>query len=330
MPAVLDRLSALADLTRSRLLLVLERDALTVGELCRVMRLPQSTVSRHLKLLADEGWVSARAEGASNRYRAALRELDPAARQLWHLVSGEIAQAPAAKQDAARLRAVLADRSTKSREFFATSAGQWDRLRTELFGARAELAALPALLDDQWVVGDLGCGTGQVAASLAPFVRRVVAVDGSAQMLATARKRLEQFGNAELRRGELEALPIEDASLDAAVLVFALHLAPEPARVLAEAARVLRPGGKLLIVDMMPHERIDLSESMGQLWPGFDADTIAGLGRAAGFASSTYHPLAADPAAKGPTLFAAVAPKPRDSNSRHDFPASPLPRRGSQ
>ncbi|TFG43656.1 MAG: metalloregulator ArsR/SmtB family transcription factor [Gemmatimonadales bacterium] len=306
MPAVLDRLSALADLTRSRLLLVLERDALTVGELCQVMRLPQSTVSRHLKLLADEGWVSARAEGTSNRYRAALRDLDPAARQLWQLVSGEIAEAPAAKQDATRLRGVLAERSTKSREFFATSAGQWDRLRSELFGSRAELGALPALLDETWAVGDLGCGTGQVAASLAPFVRQVIAVDGSAPMLSAARKRLAPYRNVELRRGELEALPLEDASLDAAVISLALHLAPEPARVLAEAARVLRPGGRLLIVDMMPHERTDFIESMGHLWPGFDAEAISSWGRDAGFPSSTYHPLPADPAAKGPTLFAAV------------------------
>jgi ArsR family transcriptional regulator len=315
-PAVLDRLSALADLTRSRLLLVLEGNALTVGELCQVLRLPQSTVSRHLKLLFDEGWVSARAEGTSNRYRAALRELDPAARQLWHLVRDEIAKAPAARQDAQRLRAVLADRTTKSREFFASSAGQWDRLRGELFGARAELAALPALLDDGWTVGDLGAGTGQVAASLAPFVRRVVAVDGSAPMLDAARRRLAPFGNVELRRGELEALPIEDGALDAAVLSLALHLAPEPARVLAEAARVLRPGGRLLIVDMMPHERTDLSESMGHLWPGFDADSIAAWGRAAGFASSTYHPLAADPAARGPTLFAAVLRRASETPTR--------------
>lgn len=306
MPAVLDRLSALADLTRSRLLLVLERDALTVGELCQVLKLPQSTVSRHLKLLSDEGWVTARAEGTSNRYRAALRDLDPGARQLWQLVSGEIADAPAARQDAARLRGVLAARSTKSREFFATSAGQWDRLRAELFGPRAELTALPALLDDNWVVGDLGCGTGQVAASLAPFVRRVVAVDGSAPMLTAARRRLAPFRNVEIQRGDLESLPLEDGSLDAAVLSLALHVAPEPGRVLAEAARVLRPGGRLLVVDMMPHDRTDFSESMGHLWPGFEADVLAGLGRDAGFTSCAYHPLAADPAAKGPTLFAAV------------------------
>ncbi len=306
MPAVLDRLSALADLTRSRLLLVLERDALTVGELCRVLRLPQSTVSRHLKLLSDEGWITARAEGTSNRYRAALKDLDPGARQLWQLVSGEIAEAPAARQDATRLRSVLAERSTRSRDFFATSAGQWDRLRSELFGARAELAALPALLDDDWAVGDLGCGTGQVAASLAPFVGQVLAVDASAPMLTAARKRLAPFRNVEIRRGELEALPLDDASLDAAVLSLALHLAPEPARVLAEAARVLRPGGRLLIVDMMPHDRTDFIDSMGHLWPGFDAETLTSWGGEAGFASCTYHPLVADPAAKGPTLFAAV------------------------
>ncbi len=315
MPAVLDRLSALADLTRSRLLLVLERDALTVNELCQVLRLPQSTVSRHLKVLADEGWVSARAEGTSNRYRAALRELDPAARQLWHLVGGEVGQSPAARQDATRLRGVLAERSTRSREFFATSAGQWDQLRRELFGAGVERAALPALLDDRWVVGDLGCGTGQMTASLAPFVSRVIAVDGSAPMLAAARKRLAPHANVELRRGELEALPIDDGALDAAVLSLALNLAPEPVRVLAEAARVLRPGGKLLVVDMTPHERIDLAESLGQLWPGFDADAVTSLARRAGFDRVTYHPLPADPAAKGPTLFAAVLRRGADSST---------------
>lgn len=306
MPAVLDRLSALADLTRSRLLLVLERDALTVNELCRVLRLPQSTVSRHLKLLADEGWVTARAEGTSNRYRAALRELDQAARQLWQLVRTEVAQSAAARQDATRLQGVLAERSTRSREFFATSAGQWDRLRTELFGARAELGAFPALLDDRWVIGDLGCGTGQVTAALAPFVARVIAVDGSAPMLAAARTRLAPHANVELRRGELETLPIDDASLDAAVLSLALHLAGEPGRVLAEAARVLRPGGKLLLIDMTPHERTDLAESLGQVWPGFDAEAISTLARSAGFDRVTYRPLPADQAARGPTLFAAV------------------------
>src|SRR5687768_12986910 len=127
-PAIFDRMSALADTTRSRLLLLLERHELTVGELCQVLQLPQSTVSRHLKLLADEGWVSGRAEGTSRRYRMPDR-IDAGARQLWQLVRHEVAALPGAAQDGERLRSVLAQRSTRSREFFSSAAGEWDRLR---------------------------------------------------------------------------------------------------------------------------------------------------------------------------------------------------------
>ncbi|HEX6369539.1 MAG TPA: metalloregulator ArsR/SmtB family transcription factor, partial [Longimicrobium sp.] len=106
-PAIFDRMSALADATRSRLLLLLERHELTVGELCQVLQLPQSTVSRHLKLLGDEGWVSARAEGTSRRYRMPSDRMDADARQLWQLVRGQVAALGAAEQDAQRLRSVL-------------------------------------------------------------------------------------------------------------------------------------------------------------------------------------------------------------------------------
>ena len=167
-PAIFDRMSALADATRSRLLLVLERHELTVGELCQVLQLPQSTVSRHLKLLGDEGWVSARAEGTSRRYRMPADRLDADARQLWQLVRREVAELAGAAQDAERLRSVLAQRSTRSREFFSSAAGEWDRLRADLFGRRADLLGLLGLVDEAWTVGDLGCGTGQMAASLAP------------------------------------------------------------------------------------------------------------------------------------------------------------------
>lgn len=326
MPAVLSRLSALADLTRGRLLLVLEGDELTVGELCAVLQLPQSTVSRHLKVLADEGWVTSRADGTSNRYRGALRELDPAARRLWQLVRDEVAETPAAHQDAHRLPGVLARRRTRSQEFFASSAGQWDRLRAELFGTHPELGALPALLDSDWVVGDLGAGTGQVAESLAPFVRRVVAVDDSAAMLQAARRRLTGRANVEIRRGELEALPLNDAELDAAVLSLALHFAPEPARVLAEAARVLKPAGRLLVIDMTTHDREEYRAEMGHVWLGFTESQISGWLAGAGFEQIAYYPLPVHPAAKGPTLFAAVGRNPRRAVPRDAFPASTLTR----
>ncbi|HEX8246442.1 MAG TPA: metalloregulator ArsR/SmtB family transcription factor [Longimicrobium sp.] len=300
-------MSALADSTRSRLLLVLERHELTVGELCAIVQLPQSTVSRHLKTLADEEWIAARAEGTSRRYRMSPDRLEPSARRLWTLVREQVAALPGAEQDAQRLQSVLAQRSTRSQEFFRTAAGQWDRLREELFGRRADLLALLGLLDPAWTVGDLGCGTGQVSESLAPFVRRLVAVDSSAAMLGAARKRLAGVENVEVRAGELEALPVGDGELDAALLFLVLHYVPEPAAALAEARRVLRPGGVLLVVDMAPHDREEYRQAMGHVWLGFAADELEGWARDAGLEGFRWVSLPADPAAKGPTLFAARA-----------------------
>jgi ubiquinone/menaquinone biosynthesis C-methylase UbiE len=306
-PSIFDRMSALADTTRSRLLLVLEPHELTVSELCAVLQLPQSTVSRHLKVLGDEGWVASRAEGTSRRYRMAPDQLDPPARRLWSLVREEVADAPAAAQDAQRVQGVLARRRTRSQEFFSSAAGEWDRLRAELFGRRADLLALLALLDEGWTVGDLGCGTGQVAASLAPFVRRVVAVDESAAMLTAARDRLEGCENVELRHGALESLPVGDAELDAAVLLLVLPYLAEPGAALAETARALRPGGRLLVVDMTPHDREEYRHQMGHLWQGFSREELRGWTEAAGLDALRYHPLPPDPEARGPVLFAASA-----------------------
>ena len=304
-PGILGQLTALADPTRSRLLLVLDRHELTVGELCQVLQLPQSTVSRHLKTLADEGWVTGRADGASRRYRAAA--LAAPSRRLWQLVRDEIGESPAARHDAHRVAGVLAQRRTKSEEFFATSAGRWDALRAELFGRGADLHALLGLLDDEWAVGDLGCGSAPVAAALAPFVRRVVAVDASRAMLAAARRRLDGAANVDLRSGELEALPCEDGELDAAVLSLVLHYVPDPPAALAEARRVLRAGGRLLVVDMLPHARDEYRAEMGHVWLGFEQAQLEAWLADAGFARVRYHPLPADPAAKGPALFAATA-----------------------
>jgi ArsR family transcriptional regulator len=155
--AILDHLSALADTTRSRTLLVLDRHELTVSELCGILQLPQSTVSRHLKALADSGWITSRAEGTSNLYAMNRDGLDPPARRLWALVREQVGSTAAAAQDQRRVQTVLTERRTKSQEFFSSSAGQWDRLREELFGERFHLTALPAFADPAWTVGDLGC-----------------------------------------------------------------------------------------------------------------------------------------------------------------------------
>src|SRR3984893_2238964 len=130
-------MTALADPTRSRLLLALERNELSVNELRSVLQLPQSTISRHLKMLSAEGWVEARADGTSRHYRLAADTLAPPRRLLWHIVRDEISHRSAAEHDARRTQAVLAERSTRSQQFFSTSAGQWERMRLELCGGRA-------------------------------------------------------------------------------------------------------------------------------------------------------------------------------------------------
>jgi len=316
MANIFDHLTALSDPTRSRLLLVLDRHEFTVSELRAVLQLPQSTVSRHLKVLGDERWVASRADGTSRRYRMAADQLGGSTKKLWQLVRDQVAASPAAQQDVQRLQTVLSNRRTASQAFFSTSAGQWDRLRSELFGNRADLIGLLGLLDDSWTVGDLGCGTGQIAELLAPFVAEVIAVDESSAMLGAARKRLQQYSNVSVRSGDLAALPIEDQSLDAALLFLVLHYTADPEHVIREITRVLKPDGRLLIVDMMPHERDDVKQLMGHVWQGFSHDDIARWTHLAGLGEVRYHPLPADSAAKGPTLFAASARRPAILASR--------------
>jgi ubiquinone/menaquinone biosynthesis C-methylase UbiE/DNA-binding transcriptional ArsR family regulator len=316
-PAILDHLASLADNTRSRILLLLDRHELTVGELCGIMQLPQSTVSRHLKALSDADWIAARAEGTSHLYtmtrpstgsgRAERDELDPSARRLWQLVREQVGASSAAEQDQRRLQAVLAERRTKSQEFFSSSAGQWDRVRDELFGDRFHLGALAAFADPSWTVGDLGCGTGQVSAALAPFVARVIGVDGSAAMLQAAKKRLTAIENVELRRGDLESLPIDDARLDAATMMLVLHHLPEPEKALAEASRVVKPGGRVLIVDMLAHDRESYRQQMGHVWLGFPEEHTRRMLGANGFEHARVVALPPVAKAKGPALFVATA-----------------------
>lgn len=303
----LEHLSALAEPTRARLLRTLEDHDLTVSELCSVLQLPQSTVSRHLKVLADGGWVRFRPDGARRLYRLASDDLDPHARELWQLTRKQVAASSAAEEDARRLSSVVERRRSRSREFFAGAAGEWDHLREALFGTRVLSMSLLGLLSRDRVVADLGCGTGTVSAALAPFVSRVVAVDGSEPMLEAARTRLHGADNVDLRLGELESIPIGDDEVHAATLILVLHHLPHPETVLAEAARIVAPGGKLLILDMLPHDRDEYREEMGHVWSGFSEERLRGWLDAAGLALELFAPVPPDPDARGPGLFVATA-----------------------
>jgi ubiquinone/menaquinone biosynthesis C-methylase UbiE/DNA-binding transcriptional ArsR family regulator len=304
---LLDAFSALSDRTRCRMLALVDRQELTVSELCTILQLPQSTVSRHLKTLADGGWVTSRRNGTSRYYALAQVDREDPRAQIWQLTRAQMADGPGAQQDARRVARVLAERTRTSQRFFASAAGQWDHLRDELFGGQFSWQALLGLLPPDWVVADLGCGTGAVTAALAPHVGRVIGVDGSDEMLAAARQRVRDLANVELERGALEALPLDDASVDAAVMMLVLHHLPAPVTALTEAARVLKPGGRLLIVDMLPHDREEYRQEMGHVWLGVSADDLQRWLEQAGFGSVHITPLPPPTDAKGPSLFAAAA-----------------------
>jgi ArsR family transcriptional regulator len=301
--ALLDWMGGLADPTRLRLLRLLERNELGVAELCDVLQMPQSTVSRHLKVLADQDWVFSRRQGTNHLYQLMLDELEPAARRLWLLAREQSDKWATARQDALRLQRLLAKRKSDSQSFFASAADHWDRLRDELYGCAFTGEALVALLPRNFVVADLGCGTGRTAAMLAPNVGKVIGVDNSAAMLKAARRAVNGAANVELRRGELAELPIESASCDAAILLLTLTYVPDPAVVLREALRILKPAGRVVVVDLLAHDRDDFRRQMDQCWSGFSPPQVEALLSEAGFESAVVRSLPAEPKVKGPGLF---------------------------
>lgn len=311
-PPILPRMQALADVTRARALRVLERHELTVAELGQVLQLPQSTTSRHLKVLSEEGWVVSRREGTAALYRMMLDDLEPAIRKLWLLVREQLSETAAAEQDDLRLQRVLAERRGRSDKFFNSEAGKWDHYRSELFGDRFDLQALAGLLNPAWTVADVGCGTGQLVEAMAPFVTRVFAIDPSSAMLKAAKQRLGKTANVELKRGGAEALPIEDGTVDAVTIVLVLHHLNDPPAALEEAARVLKPGGRLLVVDMLPHGHREYQQMMGHVWMGFEEAQLTQWLETAGLAPARFAALPTEPKAKGPALFAASAMAPVD------------------
>jgi len=301
-----DRLAALSEGLRLRICRVLERQELSVGEVAKVVQLPQSTVSRHLKVLAEADWVQKRAEGTATMYRLALDDLPNEARAIWGPIREQIEADRKTAEDVRRLEAVLAERRTDSLSFFGRVGGEWDSVRAELFGRHFTAPALLAAWPREWVVADVGCGTGNAAELLAPFVKEVVAVDQSATMLDAAKQRLKGVKNVRFVQGPVEAVPLGAASVDAAVCVLVLHHVAEPVEALRELRRVLKPGGTGLIVDMLEHDRDLYKHTMGHAHLGFSMKKFERLMQEAGFVRTRVVPLTADPDARGPGLFVAT------------------------
>ncbi len=302
-------LASLSDMVRLRLLRVIEREELSVGELSKILQLPQSTVSRHLKLLYENGWIIRRASGPASFFRVDPKQISADAVELWRVVQKQLGAAPTLADDDHRLAEVLSERPTDSKAFFGRIVGDWDRLRDELFGESFAAEALLSFLDPGLVMADLGCGTGMTTEQLAPVVRRVIAVDREPEMLNTARRRLERFDNVEYHQDDLAALSIADGSVDAAIVSLVMVYMPEPEAATREVARILKPGGRVMVVDLVSHDREVYLHTMGHQHLGFDEAAVRRWAEDAGLSDVHYRRLRADTRAKGPGLFVATMTK---------------------
>lgn len=305
-PPIVRRLAVLSDLARLRLLRLLDREELSVGELARILQLPQSTVSRHLKALHEGGWLRRRVEGTASLYRLAADQLAPDAADLWALARTQLDGAPGLDDDDLRLAEVLAERRTDSRAFFGRVGGEWDEHRSDLFGDAFTGEALLGALDPDWVVADVGCGTGNAAALLAPLVRRVIAIDREPAMLHAARRRLADFDNIEFRVAEIGPDVLEPASVDLVTVFLVLHHLDDPGAALAHLAAGLRGRGAVLVVDMIRHDRDTFRQTMGHRHMGFDRADVEAWCDASGLEPARFRRLRPDTTASGPGLFAAL------------------------
>lgn len=260
---------ALSDECRLRILRAVSIAELSVAELVRVLGLPQSTVSRHLKPLRDSGLVETRRNGTSVYYHRgpAFADVD-----LTTLLERHLAQQPGDAEDRTSVRRVLDQRRAHNRDFFDEVAGSYGSL-TETGGGWAAVAAALASGYSGQIVADLGSGEGALTLLLARFCRQVIAVDLSPRMLVTLRAEADAAGlgdRVSTAEGDLERLPLGDASVDAVFLSQSLHHAAQPKEALREAARILRPGGRLILLDLLSHEQDWVREQYADLWLGFD------------------------------------------------------------
>ena len=272
------RFRALGDETRLGLLCALLAEELSVGELSEVMQVGQPGVSRHLSALRDAGLVLARKQGATTYYR--IKPGDPL---LEGLVGADLRRRAALLGLVPRIERVVARRRAKAEAFFDQQAESWDAIRSQLLDHAAGLSSLVPLIPRGLTVADIGTGTGGMLPQLAEFAEKIVAVDISKEMLRRAKARAKSLGlaNVDFIKADLRALPIENATVDVAFATLVLHHAPNPSAALNEMARILKPGGTLVVVDLVAHSHDWLRDEQGDVWLGFgEGDMLEHLSRA--------------------------------------------------
>lgn len=266
---ILEVFKALGDEARLRILRAVEIAELSVAEIVEALKMPQSSVSRHLKPLRDSGLLETRREGTSVYYRRGPVFQDTVFAQL---MTEKLSELPGASRDRAAVDRAIEQRRRESTKFFDEIAGRYSSLTQPGGGWQALAAALAAGFSGQ-TVADIGCGEGDLTLLLARFARRVTAVDLSAQMLRVVQERSEESGLARrvtVGKGDLEKLPLESGSMDAAFVSQVLHHAARPEKALTEAARILKPSGRLILLDLARHDQEWVRSEWADQWLGFD------------------------------------------------------------
>ena len=274
----------LGDANRLRMISILSRGPLNVSEICSVLGLKQSNASHHLKKLLDAGFVVR--TGRSGWVYYDLNASDGFVSEISSLLRKWSGRIPEYGSDLIRLAACYEQRAKRSQEFFDRSATRWNSLAEMLPDPEDYLSDLVRVLPKDGVIAEMGCGTGELLPELARISARVIGVDHSEGMLSRARELVsaDALGRRiELRLGRAEHLPLGDSSADAIVAHMVLHHLPEPPAAIAEAARVLRQGGRLAVVELTPHDDLELREAHGDLWPGFGAEQLEEWIAASGF-----------------------------------------------
>ncbi len=275
MDALLLALRACAEPTRLRLLALSARGAFCVMEFTEILGQSQPRLSRHLRLLVEAGVMERVREGANVWFT--LPHGPGLTRDLLARLPAEDPVLEADRRQAAR---VLAERARIASESFRKQGADWDEAQALALPVDAiEQAVLDAVGEHPGRLLDIGTGTGRLLERLASRVDRGLGVDASRAMLALARSRLSKpdLAHCAVRQADMYRLPMPDGAFDTVVLQMVLHYAEDPRAALAEAARVLRPGGLLLVVDLLRHDRAELTERLAHRWPGFDDATVAAL-----------------------------------------------------
>jgi len=263
---------ALSDKTRLRLLYVLQHYELNVNEIVLVVEMIQSGVSRHLKILMESGLLTSRRDGSFIYYSAAQND---AVKMILSLVDQSLEKEAIAGKDLATSREMIKIRQNRTKRFFKTVAPQWDRLKKEVLGEVDLNAVIKEKISFHGTISDLGCGTGELIDVLSEETsHKLIGIDYSPEMLEQARLRLSGTGNAELRLGELEHLPMKNQEIDTAILNMVLHHISQPELPIAEVYRVLKPGGLFVLSDFEKHDREEIKEIIGGSWLGFEKETI--------------------------------------------------------